>query len=107
MLVMKHKDILKVSRKQINESSIQPTKSVYHRPTDMSDESMAKFSLGKARLDPQRIVPSEMTTVRNHPSAITILRYDKIFKFELNIRFSILDMNKVLIMKLYLVLLID
>jgi hypothetical protein len=67
-----------ILHKQINESSIQPTKSVYHRPTDMSNISMEKFSLGKARLDPQRIVPSEMTTVRNHPLAITALRYDKI-----------------------------
>jgi hypothetical protein len=67
-----------ILQKQINESSIQPTPSVYHRPTDMSDASMAKFSYGKVRLDPQRMVPSEATTVRNHPSAITILRYDRI-----------------------------
>jgi hypothetical protein len=63
-------------RKQVEESSVQPTKSIYHRPTDMSDSSMTRFSLGKSRLDPQRIVPSQMTTKRNHPSAITILRYD-------------------------------
>jgi hypothetical protein len=61
-------------RKQLNGSSVQPITSVYHRPTDMSDTSMARFSLGKARPDPQRLVPSEATTVRNHPSAITILR---------------------------------
>jgi hypothetical protein len=70
-----------ILQKQINESVIQPTKSVYHRPIDMSDISMARFSLGKARLDPQRIIPSEMTTVRNHPSAFPTLRYDK---FKLN-----------------------
>jgi hypothetical protein len=65
-------------RKQVDESSAQQTKSVYHRPTDMSDKSMTKFSLGKSRLDPQRLVPSQMTTLRNHPSAITTLRYDEI-----------------------------
>lgn len=64
-----------VVRKQVEESSAQPTVSVYHKPTDMSDESMARFSLGKARPDPQRIVPSETSTVRNHASAITILRF--------------------------------
>lgn len=69
-----------VARKQIDESSVQPVTSVYHRPTDMSDESMARFCLGKARLDPQRIVPSETTTVRNHPAATTRLRYDNISK---------------------------
>lgn len=63
-----------ILRKQINESSSQPTSAVYHRPMDMSDASMARFSLGKTRLDPQRILPSKMTTVRNHPAAITILR---------------------------------
>jgi hypothetical protein len=64
-----------IVRKQIDESSAQPTKSVYHRPTNMSNSSMTQFSLGKARLDPQRIVPSETTTLRNHPSAIKILRF--------------------------------
>jgi hypothetical protein len=63
---------------QGNGSSVQPGRTVYHRPTDMSDKSMARFSLGKARLDPQRMIPSEMTTVRNHPSAMNMLRYDKI-----------------------------
>jgi len=63
--------------KQINGSVIQPTTYVYHRPSDMSDISLARFSLGKARLDPQRMIPSEMTTVRNHPSAFATLRYDK------------------------------
>ena len=61
-------------RKQIKESSDEPTTSIYHRPTDMSDISMAKFSFGKARPDPQRIVPSQLTTFRNHPLAITKLR---------------------------------
>jgi hypothetical protein len=64
-----------IVRKQIDESSAQPTKSVYHRPTNMSNSSMTQFSLGKARLDPQRIVPSETTTLRNHPFAIKILRF--------------------------------
>jgi hypothetical protein len=66
-----------IVRKQINESSPLTTKSAYHRPTNMSDSSMTKFSLGKKRLDPQRIVPSETTTLRNHPSAIKILRFDR------------------------------
>jgi len=64
-----------IVRKQIDESSAQPIKSVYHRPKNMSNSAMTKFSLGKARLDPQRIVPSETTTLRNHPSAIKILRF--------------------------------
>jgi len=67
-----------ILHKQIDGSSIQPTTSIHHRSKDMSDISMARFSLGKARLDPQRIVPSEMTTVRNHPAAIATLRYDEI-----------------------------
>jgi hypothetical protein len=67
-----------IVRQQVDGSSVQPITSVYHRPTDMSDLSMARFSLGKARLDPQRIVPSETTTVRNHPAAINRLRYDNI-----------------------------
>ena len=61
-------------RKQVDESSPQEIKSVYHRPTDMSDQSAKKFSLGKSRLDPQRMVPSQMTILRNHPSAINTLR---------------------------------
>jgi len=67
-------DFESILRKQINESSIQPTTSVYRGPRDVSDASMARFSFGKSRPDPQRIVPSETTTVRNHPAAITILR---------------------------------
>jgi hypothetical protein len=63
-----------ILRKQISESSSQPTTAVYHRPTDMSDTSMSRFSFGKSRPDPQRIVPSKTTTVRNHPAALTILR---------------------------------
>jgi hypothetical protein len=65
-----------IVRKQIDESSPQSIKSVYHRPTNMSNVAMTKFSLGKARLDPQRIVPSEMKISRNHPSAIKTLRFD-------------------------------
>lgn len=65
-------------RKHVGESSTVPTRSYSHRPTDMSNASMAKFSLGKARIDPQRLVPSESTTVRNHHSAITMLRFAKI-----------------------------
>ncbi len=71
-----------IVRKQINESSAQTIKSVYHQPTDMSDSSMKAFSLGKKRLDPQRIVPSELTTLRNHPSAMKILRFDRKIKLE-------------------------
>lgn len=61
-------------RKQVNESTAVSTKSVYPAPTDMSNASMKRFSLGKSRLDPPHIVPSEMTTLRNHPNAITMLR---------------------------------
>lgn len=67
-----------ILQKQIQESSNQPIRSIYHKPTDMSDASMARFSFGKSRPDPQRIIPSEMTSARNHPSAITILRYNEI-----------------------------
>jgi len=66
-----------IVHKQGNGSSGQPGRTVYRRPTDMSDKSMARFSFGKARLDPQRMIPSEMTTVRNHPSAMNMLRYDE------------------------------
>ncbi|CAF1626279.1 unnamed protein product [Adineta ricciae] len=66
-----------VVRKQVGDSAMQPTQQVFHRPTDMSNASLARFSLGKARLDPQRIVPSEVTTLRNHPSAVTMLRHDQ------------------------------
>lgn len=64
----------KILQKQINESTIQSARAIYHKPSDMSDESMARFSYGKGRPDPQRIIPSEITSVRNHPAAITILR---------------------------------
>lgn len=63
-----------IVRKQVEESSAQTTKSVYHPPTNMSNAGATKFSLGKARLDPQRIVPSELRIQRNHPSAIKTLR---------------------------------
>ena len=63
-----------VVRKQIAGSSPQATKSVHHPPTDMSNTKMKQFSLGKARLDPPQLVPSEATTIRSHPTAITILR---------------------------------
>lgn len=61
-------------RRQLEQSSPQPVKAVYHRPTDMSNESMARFSFGKARLDPQQMVPSELTTLRAHPGAYPSLR---------------------------------
>ena len=64
--------------KQIDESVAQPTTKVYHQPTDMSNESMAKFSFGKARIDPLRIIPSQTTIVRNHPSALPVFQYDRI-----------------------------
>jgi hypothetical protein len=94
--------------KQIDGSSTQQTRLISHRPTDMSNISMAKFSLGKARIDPQRLVPSESTTLRNHHSAITMLRFDKKFPFDLfKFALAFLDMNKVLIMKLSHVLMND
>ncbi|CAF4860176.1 unnamed protein product, partial [Rotaria magnacalcarata] len=37
----------------------------------------AKFSFGNSRLDPQYLVPSQLTTVRNHPAALSILRHEK------------------------------
>ncbi|CAF1293835.1 unnamed protein product [Rotaria magnacalcarata] len=64
-------------RKQIDQSSAQPSKAVYHAPTDLSNESLAKFSFGNSRLDPQYLVPSQLTTVRNHPAALSILRHEK------------------------------
>ena len=63
-----------VLRRQVNGSSAQSITAVYRRPTDMSNASLARFSLGKARLDPQRLVPSEATSLRNHPSASIRLR---------------------------------
>ncbi|UJR36925.1 hypothetical protein I4U23_029637 [Adineta vaga] len=66
-----------VVRKQISESSTQSTQQIFHRPTDMSNASLARFSLGKARLDPQRMIPNQVTTLRDHPSAITMLRHEQ------------------------------
>ncbi|CAF3267845.1 unnamed protein product [Rotaria socialis] len=77
-----------IVRKQINESTPLSTKSVYHPPVDMSNASMKRFSLGKARLDPQHTVPSEMTTLRNHPGAITILRHEQGANGEIVPRFT-------------------
>ena len=65
-----------VVRKQVGESAALSTKSMYHRPTDMSNSAMTRFSLGKRRLDPHQTVPSETTTLRDHPSAIKTVRYD-------------------------------
>ncbi|CAF2788538.1 unnamed protein product [Rotaria sp. Silwood2] len=70
-------DFESIVRKQIDESSIQPSTKVYHRPLDVSNKSLAKFSFGKIRHDPQQIIPSQITTVRNHPAAITILRHEQ------------------------------
>lgn len=61
-----------IVRKQVNGSSVPPVRTVYHRPTDMLDKSMAE----KVYLDPQRIVPGQMATVRDDPSAMTKLRHD-------------------------------
>ena len=61
-------------QRQLEGSTAQPVKAVYHRPTDMSNESMARFSLGKARLDPHQMVPSALTTFRSHPGAFPSLR---------------------------------
>lgn len=63
-----------IVEKQIQESSPEQTKSIYHAPTDMSNQSLTRFSLGKARLDPQYLVPNETHSVRSHPIAITMLR---------------------------------
>lgn len=63
-----------ILRQQIKESTGEPTRSVYHPPTDMSDASMTKFSFGKSRPDPHRLIPSESTTVRQHPAALAVLR---------------------------------
>lgn len=65
-----------IVRKQVDQSSTLTSKSTYHRPTDMSNSAMTRFSLGKRRLDPHQIVPSETTTLRDHPSAIKTVRYD-------------------------------
>ena len=65
-----------VVRKQVGESSALTSKSVSHRPTNMSNTAMTKFSLGKRRLDPHQTVPSESRTLRDHTSAIKTLRYD-------------------------------
>ncbi|CAF1580744.1 unnamed protein product [Rotaria magnacalcarata] len=77
-----------IVRKQLNESTALSAKSVYHPPIDMSNASMKRFSLGKARLDPQHTVPSEMTTLRNHPGAITILRHEQGANGEIVPRFT-------------------
>lgn len=63
-----------VLRRQIKESTSEPTRAVYHRPTDMSDASLARFSFGRSRPDPHRLIPSESTTVRKHPAAVSYLR---------------------------------
>lgn len=61
-------------RKQVEESTPQATVSVYHKPTDMSDAAMKRFSLGKSRMDPPRMTPQNMNNIRTHPTAITILK---------------------------------
>ena len=61
-------------RKQVEQSASQETVPVYHKPTDMSDAAMKRFSLGKSRMDPQRMIPQKMNNVRTHPTAITSLR---------------------------------
>ena len=61
-------------QKQAREGSIEPIKSIYHPPTDMSNQSLKTFTLGKARIDPQRLIPRDSHSVRTHPTAITILR---------------------------------
>ena len=65
-----------VVRRQVSESATHAPRPICHRPTDMSNASLARFSLGKARLDPQRMIPSEVTALREHPSAITMLRFE-------------------------------
>ncbi|CAF5112035.1 unnamed protein product, partial [Rotaria sp. Silwood1] len=77
-----------VVRKQIDESFVQPPKRVYHRPLDVSNKALAKLSLGKTRRDPQQIIPSQITTVRSHPEAITILRHEQDSDKEIVPRFT-------------------
>lgn len=67
---------LEPSAEPLNESTSFSRKKVYHQPMDMSDASMARFSFGKSRPDPQRMVPSQMTSARNHPAANMSLRDD-------------------------------
>lgn len=62
------------SNNTLERSSSQPIKTVYHRPMDMSNESMKLFSYGKARLDPQRSIPTDLTIHRSHPAAYPSLR---------------------------------
>jgi hypothetical protein len=66
-----------IVRKQVNESAALPVNSVYHPATDKSNSSMKRFAFGKARLDPQHTVPNQINTIRDHPTAITILRLKK------------------------------
>ncbi|CAF1053580.1 unnamed protein product [Rotaria sordida] len=77
-----------IVRKQIDESSIQPPRIIYHRPLDVSNKALAKLSFGKTRLDPQQIIPSQITTVRNHPAAIPLLRHEQGLDNEIVPRFS-------------------
>jgi hypothetical protein len=63
-----------VLQKELDRSANQSTASIYHQPNDMSNDSLARFSFGKARLDPQRLVPNKINTMRIHPLAATMLR---------------------------------
>lgn len=47
---------------------------VYHRPTDMSNNSLRQFSFGKARIDPHQLVPTDLTSFRGHPAALPMLQ---------------------------------
>lgn len=47
---------------------------IYHRPTDMSNDSLRQFSFGKARIDPHQLIPTELTSFRAHPAALPMLQ---------------------------------
>lgn len=49
-------------------------RSMYHRPTDMSNNSLRQFSFGKARIDPHQLIPTDLTSFRAHPAALPMLQ---------------------------------
>lgn len=67
-------DFERTLRKQLEESSPQPIKGSYIRPLDVSNAALSKYTLGNTRQDPHQLIPSQITAVRPHPAAITILR---------------------------------
>ncbi|CAF0802405.1 unnamed protein product [Didymodactylos carnosus] len=61
-------DYQSILRRQIGSSCLEPPVYILKQNPDTSNSSMRSFSLGKSRLDPPRINPKEVTTVRGHPS---------------------------------------